>query len=269
MDCPGADIAFEIRNVQDLTPSEIAETNGHPELASTLRGYMNMNEFSHMYSKLKEMSLSKEEPLYNSYVTPKSIEQFYKICPAPRPVAIELNTSEGGYMTMNVPKNSKTKTIDNEIMCEDKFQKELLEIINDFKNNVHSIAQVEKLVEEWKNRNDVQKSYQEKQDQLNQMRMRYDKIQHDMKTEMKKPTPFDRVKKLFGRGRSREEKSDISGPIFNSPSIVGLKAQRPISSLSTSSSGSSGRMSTISGCSLGDSGTHSDNEERKVIIDTL
>lgn len=32
-----------------------------------------------------------------------------------------------------------------------------------------------------------------------------------------------------------------------------------------SGSGSSGRMSTISGCSMGDSGTHSDHEERKVI----
>lgn len=32
-------------------------------------------------------------------------------------------------------------------------------------------------------------------------------------------------------------------------------------------SGSSGRMSTISGCSLGDSGTHSDHEDRKVSND--
>lgn len=31
-----------------------------------------------------------------------------------------------------------------------------------------------------------------------------------------------------------------------------------------SGSGSSGRISTISGCSMGDSGTHSDHEERKV-----
>lgn len=31
-------------------------------------------------------------------------------------------------------------------------------------------------------------------------------------------------------------------------------------------SGSSGRMSTISGCSMGDSGTQSDPEDRKVLV---
>lgn len=40
---------------------------------------------------------------------------------------------------------------------------ELLEIINDFKNNVFTIKEVEKLVEEWQNRSDVQQSFKEKQ----------------------------------------------------------------------------------------------------------
>lgn len=139
-----------------------------------------------------------------------------------------------------------------------------MEIINDFKNNVHSISQVEKLVEEWKNRNDVQKSFKEKQEQLMEMRVRYEQIQTELKTAMKKPTPFERIRKMFWK--NRHEKQEVASPILNAgmPSITIVQAQRPISSLSTSSSGSSGRMSTISGCSLGDSGTHSDNEERKV-----
>lgn len=146
---------------------------------------------------------------------------------------------------------------------EDKVQKELIEIINDFKNNVHSIAQVEKLVEEWKNRNDVQLSFKEKQDQLMQMRQKYEQIQTEMKTAMKKPTPFERIKKLFVK--HKPEKCEITSPILcSAPSTIVTPVSRPISSLSTSSSGSSGRMSTISGCSVGDSGTHSDNEERKV-----
>lgn len=163
-----------------------------------------------------------------------------------------------------VPKNHKhKKKVD---VIEDKVQKELVEIINDFKNNVHSISQVEKLVEEWKNRNDVQKSFKEKQEQLMEMRVRYEQIQTELKTAMKKPTPFERIKKMFWK--NRHDKQEVATPILNAgmPSITIVQSQRPISSLSTSSSGSSGRMSTISGCSLGDSGTHSDNEDRKVGI---
>jgi phosphoinositide 3-kinase adaptor protein 1 len=294
LDCPGADIAYDIKNVHDMTPAELADSNGHPELAATLCGYMNMNEFTNMYAKLKEMSLAAKTPQDDDcYVTPKTMEEFYKVCPPPRP----LESPEGGYMAMNppsephqsstlavkviverdtsappspkpnksgAPEASPSRT-SNDIL-EDKVQKELLEIINDFKNNVHSISQVEKLVEEWKNRNDVQKSFKEKQDQLKEMRLRYEKIQQEMNASMRKSSPFERIKKLFARGKSRDDKHEISTPILTSPSIVAIQSQRPISSLSTSSSGSSGRMSTISGCSLGDSGTHSDNEERKHML---
>lgn len=58
LDCPGAEIAYDLKNVYDLTPAEIADSNGHKELAATLRGYMNMNEFTNVYAKLKEMSLN-------------------------------------------------------------------------------------------------------------------------------------------------------------------------------------------------------------------
>jgi hypothetical protein len=42
-------------------------------------------------------------------------------------------------------------------------QEELSEILNDFKNNVFSIAEVEKFVDNWRNRNDVQQSFRDKQ----------------------------------------------------------------------------------------------------------
>lgn len=57
MDCPGADLAYEIRNIHDMTPTEIADANGHYPLAALLKGYMNMNELSTVYTKLKEFSL--------------------------------------------------------------------------------------------------------------------------------------------------------------------------------------------------------------------
>lgn len=285
------------------------------------------------------------------YLSPKSINDCYKICPAPRPVVIPVTPSPTtetppsplcGYLAMNstpqikidVQKEKKMPSSSSKTKCsqesinnthsraaspilqsghkvnktknlpiyEDKFQKELLEIINDFKNNVHSIAQAEKLVEEWKNRNDVQKSFKEKREQLDELRMKYEKIQQEMKRNHK-VTPFERIKKLFAWGnkhKDEEHKYEVTVPTTEACSVSN---NRPISSLSLQStsskyhlnllffvplefppllnklgvilfilffffltgSGSSGRTSTISGCSVGDSGTHSDHDERKVI----
>lgn len=147
---------------------------------------------------------------------------------------------------------------------------ELLEIINDFKNNVFTIQEVEQLVSTWKQRNDVQQSVTERHEQLQKMREEYDRIQREMKDKLKRPTPFERVKKLFSRSKtpSKETPSTATTPTVDDIkfSLVNQQNHRPISSLSlhSVSSSSSGRMSTGSACSsLGDSGTHSDNETRR------
>ncbi|CAG2063889.1 unnamed protein product, partial [Timema podura] len=159
-------------------------------------------------------------------------------------------------------------------------QDQLLEIINDFKNNVFTISEVEKLVDSWKNRNDVQQSFKDKQEQLSQMRQEYERLQTQMKEQMKRPTPFDRIRGFF-KGKPKDVKETAGDSSSGSPadgSKVVASADnvplcmRPVSSLSlhsTCSSSSSGRMSTVSGCSgisLGDSGTHSDPEDRKQMI---
>ncbi|KAK9877611.1 hypothetical protein WA026_019281 [Henosepilachna vigintioctopunctata] len=311
LDCPGADVAYEIKNICDLTTVDIAEQNNYSELAASLRNYINMHEFSNMYAKLKAISSYHPEehrhPEEPEYLVPRNHEDLYNVCPPPGPVTLKFSAlssspsstssidlmSPSGYTPMhtpnivitpeyhkechdkdNIPTFKHTSLPKNLEVYEDKVQKELLEIINDFKNNVHSISQVEKLVEEWKNRNDVQKSFKEKQEQLKEMRQKYERIQHEMKLALKKPSPFDRIKKVFFRSKSREDNChhhEVSNPTVTSStnnlhSVGAPQSQRPVSSLSTSSSGSSGRMSTISGCSLGDSGTHSDNEERKNIM---
>lgn len=86
-------------------------------------------------------------------------------------------------------------------------QEELAEIINDFKNNVFTISEVEKLVMEWKNRNETQQSLKEKQEQLNKMRDEYDRIQQKIKDNMKRPTPFERVKKMFSKSKNKRKYS--------------------------------------------------------------
>ncbi|KPU79193.1 uncharacterized protein Dana_GF17516, isoform C [Drosophila ananassae] len=163
---------------------------------------------------------------------------------------------------------------------------ELAEIMHDFKNNVLSIRDVELLVERWKHRNDVQQSFREKQDQIDQLRLEYERIQEQVKSQLKRETPFERFKKFFSRTKPHQAPGGNDSLLDDTKSSIGTScsfkssgavgsvvgaAGRPISSLSlqslSSSSSSSGRLSTGSNCSgasLGDSGTHSDHEDRRM-----
>ncbi|XP_050664888.1 phosphoinositide 3-kinase adapter protein 1 isoform X2 [Leptidea sinapis] len=140
-------------------------------------------------------------------------------------------------------------------------QDELAEIINDFKNNVFTISEVEKLVMEWKHRNETQQSMKEKQEQLNKMREEYDKIQQKIKDNLKRPTPFERVKKIFSKNKNKH-------PDNNTGTIEKRNGNtRPNSSLSDSSS-SSGRLSTVSGGSVGETNSvqsEHDDKARSII----
>ncbi|XP_019892071.2 uncharacterized protein LOC101895140 isoform X2 [Musca domestica] len=156
---------------------------------------------------------------------------------------------------------------------------ELAEIMHDFKNNVLSIREVEVLVEKWKHRNDVQQSFREKQDQIDQLRREYERIQDQIRHHLKRETPFEKIKKLFSRHKStsnlhHDKSSCVDSVLDETKSSITTSSSfkssaRPISSLSlqsVSSSSSSGRLSTGSNCSgtsLGDSGTHSDHDERR------
>ncbi|XP_030020572.1 phosphoinositide 3-kinase adapter protein 1 isoform X3 [Manduca sexta] len=137
-------------------------------------------------------------------------------------------------------------------------QEELAEIINDFKNNVFTISEVEKLVMEWRNRNETQQSLKEKQEQLNKMREEYDKIQQKIKDNMKRPTPFERVKKMFSKSKSKHHHDNN-----NTGTIEKRNGNtRPNSSLSDSSS-SSGRLSTVSGGSVAETNSvQSENDDK-------
>ncbi|XP_057338201.1 phosphoinositide 3-kinase adapter protein 1 isoform X2 [Microplitis mediator] len=388
LDCPGGEIACDLKNVSELTPAELAEQAGHTKLAHQLRGYMQMNEFTNMYSYLKVISENTSGTEANNesapvqlnsldtehdkedYCQPRPISEAYLVPPAARPVITsasisctppqlpppnpttspnlcEMNysivppptpvlgplftpppTSTSTQSTVNFEANgpkltsapitaplmalkptmSQSLRKDFPISREDFMnshlpnlggslnrstsypgtksrepsgpQDELLEIINDFKNNVFTISEVERLVENWRNRNDVQQSFKDKQRQLASMRDEYERIQKKMKDEMKAPTPFDRFKKLFTKSKKdSKESSSASSQDDDTASTHSktdnksngtLSDRRPISSLSlhsVSSSSSSGRMSVISGCSgtsLGDSGTHSDTEDRRL-----
>ncbi|XP_053668593.1 phosphoinositide 3-kinase adapter protein 1 [Anopheles marshallii] len=99
-----------------------------------------------------------------------------------------------GTTTAGLPRRRNTSSSEGRTVDD-----ELLEIISDFKNNVFSIQEVEQLVTLWKNRNDVQKSFREKQDQLQRMREHYEQIQKELKDKLKRPTPFERMRSFFSR----------------------------------------------------------------------
>jgi len=40
LECPGGDLACDLKNVSELTPADLADQAGHTRLAHQLRGYM-------------------------------------------------------------------------------------------------------------------------------------------------------------------------------------------------------------------------------------
>ncbi|KAL7027328.1 hypothetical protein ACKWTF_005409 [Chironomus riparius] len=182
-----------------------------------------------------------------------------------------INGRELASPTKSHKSTGTLKRNDSDASSKKSVDDELLEIINDFKNNVFTIQEVEELVATWKNRNDVKKSFKEKQEQLQKMREEYEKIQQNMKDRLKRPSPFERMKRLFIRKHDKTPMMDFSLPInlTGNPNFSTLpnSNQRPNSTLSlhSASSNSSGRMSTSSQVSVGDrdSGTHSDHEDRR------
>lgn len=171
-----------------------------------------------------------------------------------------------GSPTKSISSNGTLKRQDSDASSKKSVDDELLEIINDFKNNVFTINEVEELVSSWKNRHDVKKNFNEKSQQLQKMREEYEKIQQKMKENLKRPSPFERMKRIFTRKHDKNVTPKLNN---NLPlDLTGNSNFRPNSTLSlhsASSTNSSGRMSTSSQASVcdRDSGTHSDHEERR------
>lgn len=173
---------------------------------------------------------------------------------------IDTPTSDISQINLNTKDNRNSGSVKSgKENCPLTGQEELAEIINDFKNNVFTISEVEKLVMEWKNRNETQQSLKEKQEQLNKMREEYDRIQQKIKDNMKRPTPFERVKKMFSKSKNKHHNNHDN----NNGTIEKRNGStRPNSSLSESSS-SSGRLSTVSGGSVGETNSvQSENDDK-------
>lgn len=150
--------------------------------------------------------------------------------------------------------NTSKKSVDDE----------LLEIIADFKNNVFTIQEVESLVESWKSRNDVQKCFKDKQEQLQKMREEYERIQQQMKEKLKRPTPFERMKKMFSRNKSTTNTKDTQSSSGPSDICEDIKFSMMPSTSQSNRPNSSSSLHSISSNSSGISSSNS-SEERKCV----
>ncbi|XP_055549688.1 uncharacterized protein LOC129732656 [Wyeomyia smithii] len=56
LECPGGDIACEMRNISGRTPGDLAEFGGHYKLADSIKNFSKMHEFSTMYHYFKGIS---------------------------------------------------------------------------------------------------------------------------------------------------------------------------------------------------------------------
>lgn len=248
--CSSLNSSNESQSDYLLQPSNIPVNDGNKKIQNMFGDYL-----THPSNRPVELKTLCENADYQ--MQPSNRKVIY----SPTPIDIEQS-----HLKLNFKKSNKS-LVKSDSSSKSSVDDELLEIMNDFKNNVFTIQEVEQLVISWKNRNDVKQSFKDKQEQLQKMRCEYERIQTQMKEKMKRPTPFERVKKLFVRNKST---SSDDANVDGGDDSIKSSGHRPMSSLSlqsiSSSSSSSGRMSTGSACSgasLGDSGTHSDHEERR------
>ena len=85
----------------------------------------------------------------------------------------------------------------------DYAEKELYDIMQDYKKNLLSMRQLEILFEHWKRRPHVKSSYEERKEKLKQMRDEYRHIQDQMKKTSRRPSVFEKVANLFGNSGIR------------------------------------------------------------------
>lgn len=115
--------------------------------------------------------------------------------PKVEPPVIEFPSgiSKSGFLN---PQNASALPLTKQFSI-DSTQEELLELMNDFKNNVYNLRELELLYENWKMRNDVQRDFKARQKELRQIQKEYRKIQEKVRSESKKSGPISKLLKFM------------------------------------------------------------------------
>lgn len=205
---------------------------------------------------------------------------YYQDATAPSSVAITMEKTKKNYhqhLPLNQTYSIPPSSIDPQVIVLEDDQ--LSKILKDFKKEGRSSTEIEQLYEAWKTRDDVKRSVKDKQRQLSIMRDECERIQNNMKAEFQGPSPIDRMKKFLEAGEGYQDVQEHSRVKKSIDFDQNEDAGRPISRLSQRSLASSKNHKNLllakfsysnyffSGASsgkqsLGDSGTHSDADDR-------
>jgi hypothetical protein len=89
-----------------------------------------------------------------------------------------------GIQSKSESKSTSSDTYQPQIVL-DASDQNLLELMNNFKDNVYTMQQLQLLFENWKSRSDVQNDMREKQNDLKRIRDEYRRIQENAKKNKK------------------------------------------------------------------------------------
>lgn len=160
-------------------------------------------------------------------------------------------------------------------------QQELIQLLEDFKQEKYSIGEVELLFHNWKLRRENAGSFYEKQEQLKMMQQKYELIQRKCQENTKKKSAVERFRSFLNLNIKKEQSSAVSSKANavtvrekgkestgNALSIDAISCRPPSTwSNGSNSSSSSDRCSTVSALSVSsmtsDSGALSDIGEEQ------
>jgi len=168
LDCPGAKQAVSIRNVHDLSPSDVAKENGFFDLAEILKAHQhNPSRFSHIYDYIKhgrleapkDMSTIRsnltffhaERPVSNiseisDYSGPDPYkadrDSAYKVPPPPRPIPSTPTKQQSAYLDMSGSNSGTPSPCQQRRYTNERFQDRDLrnqpKDLNDLFQNLHT-----------------------------------------------------------------------------------------------------------------------------------
>ncbi|XP_052071316.1 B-cell scaffold protein with ankyrin repeats-like isoform X2 [Mytilus californianus] len=288
LDTPGSSAAFQIENKDGHDPADLAELNGHVDLAEHMRTHFEtqtMVDYIHLamdnnYSNQEELERARNQAIDNSrsksfknIPTQEKIQLEEKSLTLPRPIRSvplppEPTEEEEKYGGMKPDEfmGISSKPIQTASTLGSSTHDELIEIGNAVKNGEFTVDEAERLYSSWVDRNKAaqSKSLKERQLAIEELRNQYQTVFKPEKQLQQRQSIFTKLKqKVSPRKKTQAEEiyvMQITHPSVGRDGKTHTPGRDSTISNSSSSSGGS-RGSTMSTQSWRDSSLGSMHEE--------
>ncbi|CAG2221814.1 B-cell scaffold protein with ankyrin repeats-like isoform X2 [Mytilus edulis] len=273
LDTPGSSAAFQIENKDGHDPADLAELNGHVDLAEHMRTHFEtqtMVDYIHLamdnnYSNQEELERDRIQAIENSrsksiktIPTQERIQLEQKSSTMPRPIRSvplppEPTEEEEQYGGMKPDEfmGISSKPIQTASTLGSSTHDELIEIGNAVKNGEFTVDEAERLYSSWVDRNKAaqSKSLKERQHAIEELRNQYQTVFKPEKQQQQRQSIFTKIKQKVSP-RKKTPAEEIYVMQITHPSVGrDRKTHTPgrDSTISNSSSSSGGsRGSTMS-----------------------